>query len=98
MIEVLMKIKEMIKESNQKLKTNNNVIGILAENTVIENSADSSIELKETTTKAELTINKQNLSTMSTNNEVVLGVKLITDGVKYDLYKNPKIRIQLHTT
>lgn len=73
----------------------NTVTGMLGESQVVENSIESSIELKETITKAELTVNKDTLSTMTTNNELILGIKLITDGVQYDLYKNPTIQIQL---
>lgn len=83
----------------KEIKVKNTVTGTITvdkeEQKVVENSTESSLELKETTTKAELTVNKENLSTMMTNNEVILGVKLITDGVQYDLYKNPKIKIQL---
>ena len=79
----------------KKLILRNSVKGMLGENEVIANSTEGSLELKETETKAELTVNKESLSTMTTNNEVILGVKLITNGEMYDLYKNPKIQIQL---
>ncbi len=85
-------------EQIKNLKTitlKNTVTGMLGESQVVENSIESSIELKETITKAELTVNKDTLSTMTTNNELILGIKLITDGVQYDLYKNPTIQIQL---
>ena len=65
------------------------------EQTVVENSSESSLEVQDTVSKAEFTVNKDALSTMTTNENVVLGVKLITDGVQYDLYKNPTIKIQL---
>jgi len=61
---------------------------------IVKNSTEASIELKETITKAELIVDKQNLSTIEANN-VSLGIKLVTDDVKYDLYKNPTIKIQL---
>ena len=81
------------------LKTKNTVTGTISvdkvEQTVVENSSESSIEVKDTVSKAEFTVNKDTLSTMTTNKNVVLGVKLITDGVQYDLYKNPTIKIQL---
>ncbi len=77
------------------LKIKSNVVALLGETQVVENTAETNLELKETTTKAELTINKDNLSTMTANNSVIIGVKLITNGTQYDLYKNPKIRIQM---
>ena len=85
----------------EQLKTINGIVsrntveGALGEVRVVENSTETSIELKETMTKAELTVDKENLSTMTSNNELTLGVKLITDSVQYDLYKNPTIQIQL---
>lgn len=85
---------EQVKTINQ-LTLKNTVSGTLGENNVVENSTETGLELKETETKAELIVNKENLSTMTSNNEVILGVKLVTDGVKYDLYKNPTIKIQL---
>lgn len=81
------------------IKVKNSVVGTITvdkgKENVVENSTEASLELKETVTKAELTVNKENLSTMAENKEVILGVKLITDGVQYDLYKNPTIKIQL---
>lgn len=77
------------------LKIVNTVTGTLGENTVVENSTETILELKETMTKAELTVNKENLSTMIANNELNLGIELITDDVQYDLYKNAKIEIKL---
>lgn len=85
-------------ESVKTLKTKNSIEGNITVNKekqkVVENSTEAGIELKETISKAELTVNKENLSTTEAN-DVVLGVKLITDGVQYDLYKNPTITIQL---
>lgn len=57
----------------------------------------SSINLKETISNAELTIDRTALSATEAN-EVTLGIKLITDGVKYDLYKNPSITIKFPET
>lgn len=65
------------------------------EQTIVENYSESNIEIKDTISKAEFTVNKDTLSTMTTNQNVVFGVKLVTDGVQYDLYKNPTIKIQL---
>lgn len=78
-----------------KLVSKNIVQGALEQITVNENSTETTIQLTETITKAELIVDKENLSTMTSNNELTLGVKLITDGVQYDLYKNPTIQIQL---
>ena len=78
------------------LKTTNTVVGVDKANTTItSNSSESTIEVKDTISKAEFTVNKDTLSTMTENKDVTLGVKLITDGVQYDLYKNPTIKIQL---
>lgn len=81
------------------IKTKASVKGIVTvekvEENVVENSTESSLELKETISKAELTIDRESLSTITTNEDVILGVKLITDGLQYDLYKNPRIQIQL---
>lgn len=85
---------EQLKTINS-LVSKNTVSGVLGETTVVENSTETSILLTETITKAELTVDKDSLSTMTTNNELTLGIKLITDGVQYDLYKNPTIQVQL---
>ncbi len=77
------------------LKVNNAIIAVLGDTEVIKNLANTNVELKEPITKAELVINKNTLSTMTMNENVILGIKLITDNSKYDLYKNPKIKIQL---
>lgn len=73
----------------------NNVTTMLGEKEVSKNKVEATKELKETYSQAELTINKENLSTMAVNNEFIIGVKLNTADTKYDLYKNPKIKIQL---
>ncbi len=81
------------------LKTKNTIVGIRKlnqiEQTEVENSSESNTEVKDTVSKAEFTINKGTLSTMTVNKNIVFGVKLITNGVQYDLYKNPTIKIQL---
>ncbi len=84
------------------LKTKNTVIGTRkineVEKTEIEKSSDSSIDVKDTISKAEFSVNKDTLSTMTTNKNVIFDVKLITNGVQYDLYKNPTIKVQLPTS
>ena len=77
-------IKDGVKEAGEKISE------VISKN---ENSAEK--PLKETYSKVELTVNKANLSTMSVNNDVALGVKFITNGTQYDLFKNPKVVIQL---
>lgn len=62
---------------------------------ISKNEITAEKPLKETYSKAELTVNKTNLSTMATNSGVILGVKFITNGTQYDLYKNPTVKIQL---
>ena len=81
------------------LKTKNTIVGTRklnqVEQTEVINSSESNTEVKDTVSKAEFTVNKGTLSTMAVNKNVVFGVKLITNGVQYDLYKNPTIKIQL---
>ena len=79
----------------KNMKITSTVEGVLGDSKVVENSTETSIEMKETYSEAELTVNKENLSTMAVNNELIIGVKLNTADTKYDLYKNPKIKIQL---
>jgi len=87
-----------ILQTIKTLKSKNSTIGTITVNEekqkVIESSAETRTQLKETISKAELTVNREKLSTTETN-EVSLGIKLITDGTQYDLYKNPTITIQL---
>lgn len=64
---------------------------------VVENSTEASIELKETISKAKLSVSKERLSTVEPNN-VTVGVELITSSEKYDLYKNPTITIKFPDT
>ena len=82
-----------------QIQTKNTVTGMKTingvEKTEVENSSESKMKVKNTVSKAEFTVNKDTLSTMTSNKNVVLGVKLITNGVQYDLYKNPTIKVQL---
>ena len=55
----------------------------------------SNIELKETETSAKLQINKENLSTMTTNQNVEFRVILQSKNENNELFKNPTIKIQL---
>ena len=81
------------------LNTINTISGTLEGTKILENATEtSSLELKETTTKAELTIenNKQTLSTTELN-EVTLGITLVTNGPQYDLYKNSRMVLRFPT-
>ena len=51
--------------------------------------------LKETTTKAKIEINKKSISTVTENKGIEIKATLVTNKEKYDLYKNPTIRIEL---
>ena len=77
------------------LKLRNTMKATLGGQTVVENFTETPMELKETTTKAELIVNKDTLSTMVQNSNFILGVKLLSADTRYDLYKDPTIKIQL---
>ena len=64
----------------------------------IENAikeVSSNIELKETQTSARLEVNKEELSTMTTNKNVEMKVILETANESQELYKAPTIRVTL---
>lgn len=63
------------------------------ENKVAE--VESKIELKETETSAKLEINKKELSTMKTNQNVEFRVTLETKEESNELFKKPVIKVQL---
>ena len=78
------------------LDAKNTIIATLGETKILENSTETSLTLKETISKAELKIENGKIELSTTQpNELTLGIKLITDGVQYDLYKNANIIIQL---
>lgn len=77
------------------IKTKDTIIATSGNTKVMENTTEITTELKETMTKAELIVDKDTLSTITTNNDITLGVKLLTANTKYDLYKNPTITIKL---
>lgn len=64
-----------------------------------ESTTDSNtrILLKETTTKAQIEVNNNHLSTLSKNENVEIKVTLCSDNERYDLYKNPTIDVILPT-
>lgn len=59
------------------------------------NKAESTISLKETQTTARLEINKEELTTMTTNKNVEMKVILQTSNESQELYKAPTIQITL---
>jgi len=88
--------KEQLK-TIKALKTQNTTSATLGETEILKNTTEtskSSINLKETTSKATLAIGKTNLSTIQAN-EVKLGIQLINNGSQYDLYKEPTITLQM---
>ena len=79
------------------LKAQNTTLATMQETNIVTNSTEQRvIELKETISKAKLTIenDKTNLATTETN-ELILGITLVTDGTQYDLFENPKITLQM---
>ena len=70
---------------------------IQAINEYASDASDSNakIALKETTTEAQIEVNNNHLSTLSTNENVEIKVTLCSDNEKYDLYNNPTIDIIL---
>lgn len=66
----------------------------LKHNEVIKTQTNE-INLQETETKAKIEINRKDLSTMIENQNVEIKVTLETNNEKYDLYKNPTIKIGL---
>ncbi len=62
--------------------------------TVNNMQKETIIKLEETTTNAELEVNKETLSTVIKNNVEIKAV-LTSNDEKYDLYKNPEVEIEL---
>lgn len=76
---------------NQKMP---NVVALKTTVSANEKVAENSIKLEETKTEAGLEVDKETLSTVIGNN-VEIKTILTSNNEKYDLYKNPKIAIQL---
>lgn len=57
--------------------------------------SESVITLNETTDSAKLELNRDSLSTMTTNTGVEIKATLLTNSEEYNLYENPTIRIEL---
>ncbi len=63
-------------------------------NSNTEQRKETSIKLENTTTKATITVDKEDLSTV-VSNDVKIKVNLFANDEKYDLYANPQVSIQL---
>ena len=74
-----------------------NLNKIKEETVLVNNKATykNEIKLKETTTKANMEINKKSISTVTENKGIEIKAILVTNKEKYDLYKNPTIKIEL---
>lgn len=77
-----------------KLKDSDDVKYSLNSNAENTTKTDNTIPLKETESKATLSVEPTTLST-ATEQEVNMKVVLKTDSEKYDLYKNPTVKIKL---
>lgn len=60
-----------------------------------KSQSENTINLEETITKATISINKYNLVTLNKNENVEFKITLVNNKTKYDLYKNPLIRVEL---
>ena len=58
-----------------------------------EQTKQGKITLKEPISKAELTISKNNLSTITVNENVEIRATLDTSNINNSLYKNPTIKL-----
>ena len=81
-LEEIKAIKEI--EAKAKVKTN-----------ITEEEKAGRVRLNETVSKAEITMQAENLSTVVKNENVEMRVLFRTDSNIYDLYKNPSIEIEL---
>lgn len=77
-----------------EIKDSNEVKFLLNESESNITNAENTIPLKETESKATLSVEPTTLST-ATEQEVNMKVVLKTDSERYDLYKNPTIKITL---
>lgn len=99
---VIRQLDENTTKNTNKIVTNLNGVYSTYENEDLKeienfkiNRVTSKVDLKETTTKASLSINKNGLSTQTENADVEMRITLETDNEAYDLYKNPKLEIEL---
>lgn len=80
---------------NQLRQMNQLQVNGVVKTSLGEDHKQANIPLKETVTKAEISVNKNSLSTVRENQNVELKVILRTDSTQYDLYKNPTFEIVL---
>lgn len=77
-------------------ETLKNVKGLIVKSKIENgNETETVLNFEETFTKADITMNKNNLTTIRNNENVEFRVILDNNKTKYDLYKNPKILIEL---
>lgn len=74
----------------KKLQTTNNV----STNLSSENSI-SELDMKESITDAKLEVSRNSFSTMKKNENIEIKAVLKSNDMKYDLYKNPSVEIQM---
>ena len=87
--------KESLKQTKEiatEVKTRMKVTGSEA---ILETLSEKRISLEETVTKAEITMDKNNLSTLIKNEDVKINVKLNNHVETSDLYKNPVFEIEM---
>lgn len=77
------------------IKTGLEGLATLGEGTVTKTIAESKIEFIEPVTRAEITIDKKELSTAVVNENVGMTVTLITDSTDDALFTNPTLNIKL---
>lgn len=82
--------------SAKELKTYNaiKITGNVITN-ISQESSNSQIEIKEPTTEAKIEIDRNDLSTIKTNKNVEIKATLKSNDMRYDLYKNPTVEIQM---
>lgn len=85
--------RENLKQNSMKSKVRGTYISNNVENMI--NDCETEIELKDTETSAKIEINKQELSTMISNENVEFRVILETQNENNELYKNPTVRVEL---
>lgn len=77
----------------KSLQTNTSLIAKCNGGEIPVNKQETKVELEEPTSKITANINKENLSTVVTNDNVEIKAILETDSIDDVLYKNPKILI-----
>ncbi len=91
----------LVIENTKEIKENNNFSKVrkaeIIEEKIIANdeTKEKNIELKDTTTEAELEVNTKVLSTLDTNEDVKMTITLLNKKETQELYKNPKLKVIL---